>query len=156
MIQSMMMDHFRNAYLQYVAGKKSADANSSAAVREAFERAGWDHFWKKFGLRWYLNYTRQQELLAPALLRLRLAAEAGCDDDWREAYRRLCFPLIKWCNLLATTPRMLLLFTFLLLGQPVWYFVVEVTLLNLLFLYLMLRHESIFRSLRARLRAGLA
>jgi phosphatidylglycerophosphate synthase len=150
-VQSMMIDYYRNAYLQFVLGKRSADANSSEAVRAAFEQVTWREWMKKIGMRSYLNYTRQQEMLAPALLSLRRATNSNVPDWFRSAYREDCLPLVKWCNALATNPRMLLLFALLLLGQPIWYFVAEITVLNFVLIYVMLRHEVIFRSLQERL-----
>jgi len=58
---------------------------------------------------------------------------------------------VPWCNCLATNPRMFLLFALLFLGQPIWYFVVELTLLNVLLVYVLLRHEVIFASLHRRI-----
>jgi hypothetical protein len=66
-------------------------------------------------------------------------------------FRARCLPLVKYCNSLATNPRMLLLFAVLLLGQPVWYFVIELTAMNLLFIFILKRHDTIFRSFLARL-----
>jgi len=149
--QSMMIDHYRNTYLQFVAGKRSADANSSETVQAAFKAVGWGELWKKLGLRNYLNYSRQQETLAPALLRFRRAVGASVPEWLTDEYRARCLPLVKWCNSLATNPRMLLLFAFLFLGQPVWYLVIEVTVLNLLLVYVLRRHETIFRALFAKL-----
>ena len=149
-VQSMMIDYYRYGYLQFVAGKRSADANASETVRAAYEAMPSSDFLKKLGLRNYLNYTRQQEALAPNLLRLRLATAAAIPRWLRDAYRAACKPLVKWCNCLATNPRMLLLFAFLLLGQPVWYLVVELTIMNVLLAYILLRHNAVFRSLLAR------
>ena len=149
-VQSMMIDYFRYGYLQFVAGKRSADANASETVRAVYEATSWRSFLKKLGLRNYLNYTRQQEALAPNLLRLRLATRDAIPDWLTLAYRKGCKPLVKWCNCLATNPRMFLLFAVLLLGQPVWYFVVELTILNVVLVFVLLRHNAVFRSLLAR------
>jgi phosphatidylglycerophosphate synthase len=149
-VQSMMIDHYRNAYMQFVAGKRSADANSSATVGAEYERTTWREFFKKLGLRSYLNYARQQEMLAPSLLKLRLRTRDNMPGWLPNEFREDCLPLVKWCNALATNPRMFLIFAVLLLGQPVWYFVFEVTLLNAILGYVMLRHEIIFRSFLAR------
>lgn len=148
-VQSMMIDHYRNAYLQFVAGKQSADANSSNAVRAVYESTGWREFWKKLALRNYLNYARQQEMLARTLLKLRFAAAGATTADFRAAYRERCRPLVKYCNALATNPRMLVLFALLFLGQPIWYFWIEVTVLNLLLLYVLREHGIAFRALLA-------
>ena len=151
-IQSMMIDYYRYGYLQFVVGKRSADANASETVRAVYEATSWRDFVKKLGLSNYLNYTRQQEALAPNLLRLRLATKAAIPEWLRDAYRAACKPLVKWCNCLATNPRMLVLFAFLLLGQPIGYLVVELTLMNVLLVFVLLRHDAVFRSLLAQLR----
>lgn len=149
-LQSMMIDYYRNAYLQFVAGKSSADANASETVRAAYEATSWRELWKKLSLRNYLNYTRQQEALAPNLLRLRLAT-AGATPPWlTEEFRARCKPLVKWCNLLATNTRMLILFAVLLYGRPLCYFAIEVSVLNLLLIFVMWRHDGIFRDLLSR------
>jgi hypothetical protein len=46
---------------------------------------------------------------------------------------------------------MLLLFALLILGQPAWYFVIELTVLNVVFLFVLKRHDAIFRSLLTQL-----
>jgi len=151
--QSMTIDHYRNAYLQFVAGKRSADANSSEEVGAALKRVGRRELWKRFSLWSYLGYARRQELLAPTLLKLRRALAGETPTWFAEQFRAACRPLVKWCNCLATNPRMMILFAVILLGRPVWYFVIEMTVLNLLLLFVILRHESIFRSLLAKVRA---
>ena len=152
-MQSMMIDHYRNAYLQFVAGKKTADANSSETVRAAYETVSWREFWKKIGLRNYLSYARQQEALAPSLLQLRLAAAEKAPGWFANEYRARCLPLVKWCNSLATNPRMLVLFVLLMIGEPVWYLVLELTAFNLLLLVILRRHNAVFHSLVSRMTA---
>lgn len=149
--QSLAIDHLRNAYLQFVDGKNNADANSPETVRAAYQMTTWREFWRKAGLRNYLSYTRRQESIAPNLLRLRLALRGATPLWLRAEYRAQCRPLVKWCNGLAANPRILLLLVFLLAGQPVWYLVAETTILNLLLIFVLFRHDRIFRSLLARL-----
>ena len=50
-------------------------------------------------------------------------------------------------GLLMTNTRMLILFILLFIGQPIWYFWIEVTLLNLLLAYLIYRQENLAQSL---------
>ncbi len=145
-LQSMTIDHYRNAYLQFVAGRNSADANSAAAVRAAYEATSWRDFLKKLGLRSYLNYTLQQEMLAPELRQLRLRVR-NVSAAFRSAYRERCLPLVKWCNALATNPRMIVLFALLLVGRPAWYFAVELTLMNALLVFVVWQHKAAFRAL---------
>jgi hypothetical protein len=76
------------------------------------------------------------------LSKLKRAANQTNEVGVSSAYRLASRPLIKWLNLLATNPRMILLFALLLVGRPIWYFVVELTLLNL-FLAVLLREENV-------------
>jgi hypothetical protein len=46
-----------------------------------------------------------------------------------------------------TNTRMLILFAVLLIGRPVWYFWTEVTVLNLLLVWLIYRQEEMSQSL---------
>jgi len=55
--------------------------------------------------------------------------------------------MFKLWGLLMTNTRMLVLFIFLFLGQPIWYFWAEVTILNMLFAYLIHRQETMSQSL---------
>ena len=141
-LQSAAGDYFRNAYLYFAEGKARAELDASDALQVEFEHLRWaDHPWKKFLHRLYLNYTRQQEWLAPRLSELQRAAGLTNDPALAAAYRERNRPLLKWINLLATNPRMIVLFALLIIGQPIWYFIVELILLNLV-LALLLRKES--------------
>ena len=142
-LQSAAGDYFRNAYLYFAEGKARAELDSSDVLEAEFDHLRWaDHPWKKFLHRLYLNYTRQQEWLAPRLSELKGAAERTNDPALAAAYRERNRPLLKWVNLLATNPRMILLFALLILGQSIWYFIIELTLFNFV-LGLLLRKENV-------------
>lgn len=55
--------------------------------------------------------------------------------------------MFKLWGLLMTNTRMLILFILLFIGQPVWYFWVEVTVFNVLLVYLIWRQERMAQSL---------
>ena len=149
-LQSAAADYFRNAYLYFAEGKARAELDASSTLQTEFDRLRWrERPWKKFLLRLYLNYTRQQEWLAPRFNDLKDAAARTNDTAIADAYREQSRPLIKWTNLLATNPRMILLFGLLLFGQPVWYFWIELTLFNLVFAYLLRQENAICRRLLA-------
>jgi phosphatidylglycerophosphate synthase len=152
-LQSAAGDYFRNAYLYFAEGKRRAEFDASDALQWDFDCLRWgEQPWRKFLLRLYLNYTRQQEWLAPCLSKLKRAVYPPNDVGISEAYRSASRPLIKWLNLLATNARMILLFALLLVGQPVWYFVVELTLLNLVMAFLLREENVICRRLISALR----
>ena len=149
-MQSAAADYFRNAYLHFAEGKGRAELDASEALQAEFDRLRWStQPVKKFLLRLYLNYTRQQEWLVPCLGQLKRLAAPPNDAQIADAYRSASRPLIKWTNLLATNPRMILLFALLFLGQPIWYFVAELTLFNVVLLLLLRRENAICRRLLA-------
>ena len=55
--------------------------------------------------------------------------------------------MINFFFLFRTNTRMLLLFVLLFLAQPVWYFAVELTVLNFLLVILAFRQNAICRRL---------
>jgi phosphatidylglycerophosphate synthase len=154
-LQSAAADYFRNAYLYFAEGKARAELDSSDALQTEFDRTRWsDQPWKKFLLRLYLNYTRQQEWLAPRVLDLKRAAAQTNDVSIAEGYRQQSRPLLRWLNFLATNPRMILLFILLLAGQPVWYFLVELTFFNLVLGFLLRKENAICSRLLAAMKTG--
>src|SRR5207244_986167 len=82
----------------------------------------------------YLNLTLKQEMFSPHLKRLRDTVGQHFHSEipnWlRTRYRNLAGPMFKWWGLLMTNTRMLVLFALLFIGQPMWYFWFELTLLN--------------------------
>ncbi len=147
-VQSAVADYLRNGWLFFAEKKARAELDLSESLRHDFEALSWRKAArKKLLLRLYLNYTREQELLVPCLGELKRALMARPGAEIAEAYRAAAAPIIRWLNLLATNPRMLLLFALLLARRPTWYFVAEVSLFNLLLLEFLRRQNRLCREL---------
>ena len=145
-LQSAAADYFRNAWLYFAEGKSRAELDSSRTLRLEFEHLRWRTSpRKKFLLKLYLNYTCQQEWLAPRLEELKRAARNTNDGAIVQAYLQGSRPMLPWLNLLATNPRMILLFGLLFVNRPVWYFFVELTVFNLLLVMLLRREDMVCR-----------
>lgn len=150
-VQSAVADYFRNAWLFFARGKSNAELDSSDALQEEYNRLRWNREPReKFLFRLHLNYTREQEWLAPRVTELERTASQMPDGALAEAYRFESAPLIKWQNLLATTPRMIVLFALLFVSQPTWYFVLEATVFNLVLVFLLRRQNELCRELVSR------
>jgi phosphatidylglycerophosphate synthase len=150
-LQGAAADYYRTAFLYFANGKR-AEIDTSAALCSDFRKLSWrQHAWDKFLLALYLNFTLQQEMLAPGLKQLRNTANAAFDGKipgWLEQrYRNVASPTLKWWRLLMTNTRMLVLFVALFAGQPVYYFWFELIPLNVLFIYLIARQEKMAESL---------
>jgi phosphatidylserine synthase len=151
-LQGAAADYYRTTYLYFAKGGLPVDLDSSVILRSSYRKLRWrDQPWTKFLLALYLNFTRQQEMLSPHLTRLREVSYRSfphqIPESFSTRYRISAGPMFKLWGLLMTNARMLVLFIFLFLGQPIWYFWVEVTILNMLLAYLIHRQETMSQSL---------
>jgi phosphatidylglycerophosphate synthase len=151
-LQASAADCYRNGYLFFVKGRSRADMDSSFSVQRNYQRLSWSSEpWEKFLLRLYLNGTRLQELLFPDLTRLREVGEHKFPNEiptqFQTRYGDAARPMLKWWGFSMTNTRMVFLFLFLFIGQPVWYFWLELTVFNLLVAFLVFHQEKMSRSL---------
>ena len=151
-LQGAAADYYRSTYLFFVTNRARLGLDSTSPLRSDYQKLSWrSKPWNKFLLALYLNFTRQQEMLAPHLKKLRDTASQqfhGEIPNWlRTRYRNLASPTFKWWSLLMTNARMLVLFALLFIGQPIYYFWFELIPLNLLFVYLIIRQENMSESL---------
>jgi phosphatidylserine synthase len=150
-LQGAAADYYRNAFLYFTGGAPS-QIDSSSALRSDYRKLSWRKgAWDKILMALYLNFTLQQEMLAPRLKKLGETVNIlfnGQIPSWLEKrYRNLAGQTLTWWRLLMTNTRMLVLFLLLFLGQPVYYFWFELIPLNVLFVYLMARQERMAESL---------
>jgi hypothetical protein len=153
-LQGAAADYYRSGYLHFGTGRSRGDMDSSTHLRSDYRALSWrDAPWNKFLLAVYLNFTRQQEMLSPNLARLRAASDGffhNAIPDWfQQRYQEWAKPMFKWWSGLMTNTRMLVLFICLLAQRPMWFFWFEITILNLLLLWLLLRQENMSKSLLA-------
>ena len=151
-LQGAAADYYRSTYLYFVTNRTRAGLDSASALRSDYKKLSWQSKpWNKFLLALYLNFTRQQEMLAPHLKKLGETTSQlfhGEIPNWlRMRYRNLVSPTFKWWSLLMTNTRMLVLFMLLFIGQPIYYFWFELIPLNFLFVYLIIRQENMSESL---------
>ena len=152
-LQSETAEFCRDAYLRFAVGKLGS-LELSSDLRPRFEALRWsNHFSRKLLLKLHLSYVAEQERLCPGLARLEATARrnfAGAlPDAFRDRYRHLNRSMIRFFFLFRTNTRMLLLFLLLFLSQPVWYFAVELTALNILLVVLAFRQNAICRRLES-------
>ena len=150
-LQGAGADYYRTAFLYFTGGARNR-IDSSSVLRSDYRELSWgQRAWDKLLLALYLNFTLQQETLAPRLKKLRETANTVFHDrnpGWFEQrYRDAAGHMLKWWRLLMTNTRMLVLFLVLFLGQPVYYFWFELIPLNVLFVYLIVRQEKMAESL---------
>lgn len=144
--QSAYADYYRNYYLMFVHGNNKGEIDESNKLKEDYKKLSWSkNFSQKFLMRVYLNYTIQQELFSKNIIKLYRLNKEKMNNDLTSIlssiYRLLNKPLVKYFNILTTNTRMIFLFFTLFIKLPELYFLFELTLLNILFVYVTLKHE---------------
>jgi hypothetical protein len=150
-LQSEAAEFCRDAYLRFAVGRLGS-LELSSDLRPRYEAVTWsNHFWQKLLLKLHISYVAEQEKLCPGLVRLEETARrtfaGSVPQAFRDRYRQMNRTIISFFFLFRTNTRMLLLFLLLFLAQPVWYFAVELTVLNILLVVLAFRQNAICRRL---------
>lgn len=159
-MQAAQADYYRQFHLFFLKGKEGSELDSSAPLKEKYSSLSWSKdFFEKLTMSFYLNYTLQQESRTPAMQRLRaeLSARFGTGvipQGFRDDFRKASLPLMKYTNMLSFNTRCFALFASLFLRMPWLYFVFELTVLNAMLIYMMVRHENICRRFTKELKNG--
>lgn len=154
--QCQLADYYRNIHLYFIKGQAGSELDSYRNVREDFYATPWrGHVaWKVF-LYAYGNYTRAQEQMSPAFQTMRRKMKHLFGEEVPEALRRDfragSLPLMKFTNILTFNTRAIALYISLLVGLPWIYFVFEITVMNILLLYMRHRHEVLCKRLTQKL-----
>lgn len=148
--QCALADYYRNIHMFFQKGNINSEFDKSSVQVEKMKSLSWKSDWfEKLYLFFYIKYTKSQESLSPSLQKLLRGVESkwlekGEDipSDFRDEYRRNSKPLMKYTNILTFDTRAFVLFISVLVKEPWFFFVFEVTVLNILFFYMRYRHES--------------
>lgn len=149
--QAAMADYYRQFHLYFVKGKEGSELDSAQDLWIKYHQLSWSkNFWQKLTLAFYTNYTTGQEKRTPWMQRFRalLKKQFGdiVPDELRREFRAQSKPLMKYTNILSFNTRTFALFAAVLIFRMPWlYFAFELTVLNLLLIYMMIRHERICR-----------
>jgi phosphatidylglycerophosphate synthase len=156
-LQAAMADYYRNFHLFFVKGRSGSELEDARQVAADYRAISFrrEPLYKVF-MFFYRNYTREQEFFTPQMQRLRAQLRLRFGDrpipvPLCNAFRVFSLPLMKYTNILSFNCRAILLSVTLLAGEPWIYFVGELTLFNLLLLYMITRHEIICRRFARRL-----
>ena len=157
--QAAMADYYRQFHLFFLKGKEGSELDSCDHLDKDFSEVPWKgHFWKKITMMVYRNYTANQEVMTPSMQALRCEMKARYGEEipqgFRDAFRAKSKPLMKYTNMLSFNTRVIALFVSIIVRMPWLYFAFELTVLNLMLLYMILRHENICRNFLNDLKNG--
>ncbi|MDD6779073.1 MAG: CDP-alcohol phosphatidyltransferase family protein [Bacteroidales bacterium] len=158
--QAAMADYYRQFHLYFLKGKEGSELDSVEQLDKDYAQVSWKgHFWKKITMMFYRNYTANQEVMTPSMQKLRRKLKALFGDDnvpekFRNDFRLKSKPLMKYTNMLSFNTRVIALFVSIIVRMPWLYFAFELTVLNLMLVYMILRHERICRKFIKKLDNG--
>ena len=159
-IQAAMADYYRQFHLYFLKGEDGSELERASNLWDKFHALSWKHnFMQKLVLMFYTNYTVGQEKRTPSMQRLRNALREKYGNKipqaFRDQFRELSKPLMKYTNILSFNTRTFALFAAILIFRMPWlYFAFELTVLNILLVYMMVRHERICKVMLNRLNSG--
>lgn len=144
--QAAMADYYRNIHLLFLKGKAGSELSHSPSLKENYKKMSWkkDFIYKLFET-FYINYTIGQEALTPKFQRMMHVIRTQYNDqapEWfRTAFRTKSLPMMKYTNMLSFNTRVIALFISLFIDMPWLYFLFEMTVLNIMLVYMILTHE---------------
>lgn len=159
-VQAAMADYYRQFHLYFLKGEGGSELERASLLWEKFHALSWkQNFWQKLVLAFYTNYTVGQEKRTPWMQKLRNALRERYGNripqSFRDDFRALSKPLMKYTNILSFNTRTFALFAAILVFRMPWlYFAFELTVLNILLVYMMVRHEKICKKLLNRIKEG--
>lgn len=157
--QAEMADYYRNVHLLFLKGKAGSELDNSAELTIKFKELSWkENFGAKLVVFFYRNYTTDQENRSPRLQQLfKLLKEKYGEvapESFRKDFRKKSLPLMKYTNILSFNTRSIALFISILIGWPWMYFVFELTVLNTLLVYMVMKHEKISKGFIKDIKEG--
>ncbi|MEJ2613631.1 MAG: CDP-alcohol phosphatidyltransferase family protein [Ignavibacteriaceae bacterium] len=151
-LQSAVADYSRNLYLYIIFDKNKSELDKLNELYPVYNKFLWkNNFVKKFLMRVYINYTKEQEIFLQKTKNLFYFVQEnfayGIPEKIKEEYKALNKPMLKYHNILTTNTRMIALFILIFINKPEYYFLFELFVLNGLLVYVIFRQEAISRSL---------
>lgn len=152
--QCGLADYYRQIHLFFLKGESGSELDNSVQQQKIYNETPWkgNVLWKLF-LKTYINYTKTQESQTPnfQLLMKKLTDKYHEIEhvplSFREHFRTLSLPLMKWTNILTFNTRAIVLYLTCLTDFPWLYFCFEIIVMGLICKYMCYRHEKLCKQL---------
>lgn len=159
--QAGMADYYRNVHLLFLKGKGGSELDNTVDLTAKYNEITWrKNFWAKLVLFNYRSYTKTQEQTSPKLQKMFQSIKSIFGDtsntpqQFRDDFREKSLPMMKWTNILSFNTRAISLFIAVLINQPWLYFVVELVVLNVIFVHMIRTHEKFSQEFTKEIEAG--
>lgn len=148
--QSSLADYYRQIHLFFLKGKEGSELDSYYQQRKTLKSLSWKKDWFACLYHYnYANYCKSQERRTPAFQKMikQIRKKHNNPSDLPEALRKEFLdgsrPLMKYTNILTFNTRAICIYATCLLNCPWVYMLFEITLLNILYVQMHKRHETL-------------
>lgn len=160
-IQSAWGDFFRNGYLYFVKGPEFCEIDPIAHVKNQYQSLKWNNSPLNKAVKWMeLNYILLLDVFTRRFWRLRELVETNWGKEipaWlAQEYSRTMRSMNMYYNILTINVRQFTLFALLLLKRPELFFVFELVVLTVIFIYGVWIQEDKLKHLISLARSHLA
>ncbi|MCD8202399.1 MAG: CDP-alcohol phosphatidyltransferase family protein, partial [Prevotella sp.] len=152
--QSSLADYYRQIHLFFLKGKEGSELDTYKSQRQIFDslpKKG--AFLQKVFYFNYSNYCKSQEKRTPAFQKMMLTLKEKYGDvsffpqELKDKFLNGSRPLMKYTNILTFNVRAICIYVTCLLNCPWVYMLIEITVLNILYIYMHARHERLCRKI---------
>lgn len=159
MQQSSLSDYYRQIHLYFLKGDEGSELDTYEAQRAELEKLKGKEgvFWDRAFHSNYQNYCKSQEKRTPEFQKLRKTIETNfrtveaMPEEWKEEFLKGSRPLMPMTNFLTFNSRAILIYITCLLNIPWVYLLLEITLYNIIYIYMHKRHEELCKKIRLKL-----
>ena len=155
--QSSLADYYRQIHLYFLLGKKGSELDDSASQMKKYEELTWTgNFIGKIFYKNYAAYCRSQEKRTPKFQAFFREVKRQYPDaeqmpqSLRDEFRKGSLPLMKYTNLLTFNSRAIIIYITCLAGVPYLYPLMEITVFNVMYVYMHKKHEKLCGELGVR------
>lgn len=159
MQQSSLSDYYRQIHLYFLKGDEGSELDTYEVQRAELEKLKGKEgvFWDRVFHSNYQNYCKSQEKRTPEFQKLRKTIETNfrtvekMPEEWKEEFLKGSRPLMPMTNFLTFNSRAIFIYITCLLNIPWAYFLLEITLYNIIYIYMHKRHEDLCEKIRLKL-----
>lgn len=155
--QSSLADYYRQIHLFFLKGKEGSELDTYAGQRAVYESLPRRSLLARAFYYNYANYCRSQEKRTPRFQKFfRKLSERYSEPSEMPEWLRSEFlsgsrPLMKYTNILTFNVRAICIYVTCLANIPWVYFLVEITIMSVLYIMMHKRHETLCATLTNKL-----
>lgn len=157
--QSSLADYYRQIHLFFLKGKEGSELDNYASQRKIYDNLPQKKAWfARLFYYNYANYCKSQENRSPAFQKMmnniknKYKDFSEIPETLKNEFLDGSRPLMKYTNILTFNTRAICIYFTCLFDCPWLYMLIEITLLNILYIYMHKKHESLCSAITQKIK----